>query len=43
VSEKVRKAAKAHHVKALKLKLSVSAKTTGLKAAKRSRTVTVRL
>ena len=43
VSKKVRKAAKAHHVKTLKLKLSVSAKTTGLKAAKKSRTVKVRL
>ena len=40
---KVRRAAKAHHVKTLKLKLSVSAKTTGLKAAKKSRTVKVRL
>jgi hypothetical protein len=43
VSKKVRNAAKAHHVKTLKLKLSVSAKTTGLKAAKKSRTVKVRL
>ena len=43
VSKKVRRAAKAHHVKTLKLKLSVSAKTTGLKAAKKSRTVMVRL
>jgi PKD repeat protein len=43
VSKSVRRAAKRHHVNTLTVKLSVSAKTSGLKAAKQSRTVKVHL
>jgi extracellular elastinolytic metalloproteinase len=39
VSKKVRRAAKRHHVKTLRVKLSVSAKTTGLKTVRKHRNV----